>query len=356
MTNITQFLKSQVDNHETPSVHYAFFDTEGTIFELKYGSKQVKTNEPVSDSTMYHLFSVTKTFTALAVLQLVQSGKVALDRPVSEYLPSFTYPHDITVAQLLSHTAGTPNPLPLRWIHLEEEHRYFERDHFFAGIFQEHPKLVFKPGTEFKYSNLGYVVLGQLIEQVSGQTYEDYVRTNILRRAGIDSSEISFRLDTSLHATGYQKRWSIGNLLLDILIDKRKFMGVHEGRWKPFRPFYNNGIAYGGLFGSARGLIKYAQALMKSDSVLLDERHKQILFAETVVGGNGTGMSMSWFTGSLKRNRFVSHAGGGGGYYVELRVYPELGVGSVILYNRSGMRDERILDKTDAYFITEAVK
>jgi hypothetical protein len=64
-------------------------------------------------------------------------------------------------------------------------------------------------------------------------------------------------------------------------------------------------------------------------------------------------MSLSWYTGILKGNKYFSHAGGGGGYYIELRVYPELGVGSVIMYNRSGMKDERILDKADAFFITE---
>lgn len=64
-------------------------------------------------------------------------------------------------------------------------------------------------------------------------------------------------------------------------------------------------------------------------------------------------MSLSWFTGSLKGNTYFAHAGGGGGYYTELRIYPELGVGSVIMYNRSGLTDERILDQADRFFISE---
>ena len=63
-------------------------------------------------------------------------------------------------------------------------------------------------------------------------------------------------------------------------------------------------------------------------------------------------MSLSWYSGTLKGNQYYCHAGGGGGYYVELRIYPDLGVGSVILYNRSGMTDERILDVVDAFFLT----
>lgn len=355
MNNINQFLKKQVDGHQTPSIQYAFFDADSIIFEARYGVKRVKTNEAVTSSTTYHLFSVTKTFTAVAMLQLVQAGKVELNKAVSAYLPEFSYSSDITVGQLLTHTAGLPNPLPLRWIHLEEEHKDFVRDDFFAEVFRRHPKLDFKPGTDVKYSNLGYVVLGQLIERVSGRSYEDYIHTNIIRKAAIDSADLGFRIDPSTHATGYHKRWSMGNALFGFLIDKNKFMDPHEGKWKPFRPFHINGTAYGGMFGSARGLIKYAQSLLNNDNEgLLDERHRQLLFTESVIAGNGTGMSLSWFTGTLKGNQYVAHAGGGGGYYIELRLYPDLGVGSMIVYNRSGMRDERVLDKADAFFITDS--
>lgn len=108
------------------------------------------------------------------------------------------------------------------------------------------------------------------------------------------------------------------------------------------------------MFGSAPGLIKYAQALLHPDSILLSDYYKAILFRESMVKGKPTGMTLSWFTGSLQGNRYFCHAGGGGGYYVELRVYPDLGVGSVIMYNRSGMTDERMLDKADAFFITQS--
>jgi CubicO group peptidase (beta-lactamase class C family) len=352
--NINDFLKKQVNDHQTPSIQYAFFDTDNTIFEVRHGMKRVQTREPLSTSTTYHLFSITKTFTAVAVLQLVQSGKIELNKPVSDYLPGFAYSNYITVEQLLNHTAGIPNPMPLRWIHLDEDHGRFDRNKFFAEIFRKHPKLDFPPGSDCKYSNLGYVVLGQLIEQVSEMSFETYVDQNIIKKLALTQNDLSFKLDTSAHAVGYHKRWSMTNAFLGFLIDKGKFMASAEGKWKPFRSFYNNGTAYGGIFGSAPGLTRYAQALLDDNSVLLDERHKRLLFTESVVAGKPTGMSLSWFTGTLKGNRYLAHAGGGGGYYVELRVYPDLGVGSVIMYNRSGMRDERVLDQADGFFITEA--
>lgn len=353
MTNINDFLKDQVDNQQTPSIQYAFFDNESIIYEFSYGLRNIKTEEKVDVSTNYHLYSVTKTFTALSVLQLAQEGKVGLGKPVSWYLPGFPYSDVITVEQLLSHTSGIPNPLPLRWIHLAEENPGFNRDKFFADVFKAHPSLDFEPGTKFKYSNLGYVFLGQLVEKVSGQSFEDYVRENIFERSGVNPSDLSFKLEPSIHAVGYHKWWSVSNAIFGLLFDKDKYMNKREGKWKPFNYFYNNGTSYGGMFGSAHGLIRYAQTLMQTNSVLLNNQYKKILFTETVAQTKPTGMSLSWYTGSLNGNKYFAHAGGGGGYYVELRVYPELFTGSVIMYNRSGMTDKRILNKADSFFITE---
>jgi D-alanyl-D-alanine carboxypeptidase len=355
MKNINSFLKSQVDNHQTPSIQYAFFDTDSIIYELRYGLTNIKTKAPVDSSTTYYLYSITKTFTALAVLQLVQEGKIELGNPVSRYLPGFPYGQKITVEQLLSHTSGIPNPLPLKWIHLPEEHSNFNRDKFFADVFKANPKLDFEPGSKFKYSNLEYVILGKLVEKISRQSFETCVNENIIAPSDIASTDLSFDLPQSTHAVGYHKWWSFTNAIFGFLFDREKFMGKKEGRWKPFKPFYNNGTPYGGLFGSATGLMKYAQALMQPASKLLNDNYKKLLFTEKIVSNKPTGMALSWFTGTLKGHRYVAHAGGGGGYYAELRIYPDLGVGSVILYNRSGMTDERILNHTDGFFITENV-
>ena len=217
---------------------------------------------------------------------------------------------------------------------------------------KKNPKLVDKPGTKFKYSNLGYVLLGQLIESVTGQDYEACVIHNIIEKAGIADSSLGFTIRESDHATGYQKSFSVGNALLSFLIDRNKFMYSSENGWSPFRNFYVNGTSYGGLIGSIVGLTKYAQVLMRKDSVLLDETHKEILFKENMVGKKPTGMSHAWFKGTLKGHVYAAHAGGGGGYYSELRIYPDLEVGSVIMFNRSGLTDERFLDNMDGYFLS----
>ena len=74
------------------------------------------------------------------------------------------------------------------------------------------------------------------------------------------------------------------------------------------------------------------------------------------IANRATGMCLSWFRGTLNGQEYFSHAGGGGGYYDEIRIYPNLGIGSVIMYNRSGMTDKRFLDKLDKYYVNEMAK
>ncbi len=99
-------------------------------------------------------------------MQLEEKGRLKIDEPVKQYLPDFPYSSDITIKQLLTHSAGIPNPIPLSWIHLVSEHHSFHRDDFFKPIFDKRNKTKFRPNEKFAYSNLGYVLLGQIIEKL----------------------------------------------------------------------------------------------------------------------------------------------------------------------------------------------
>jgi CubicO group peptidase (beta-lactamase class C family) len=352
MENTNTFLQQQVTKHNTPSIYYTFFDMDSIIYQSSFGCGNVKEATPVNSNSTYHIFSITKTFTALAVLQLVEQKKIELNEKVTKYLPGFLYGNEVTVEQLLTHTAGLPNPLPLNWIHLAEEDKTFHQNDFFSKIFNHHNQLKSKPDSKFAYSNLGYVILGELVKSVSGKTYEEYVNENIVHKLGLESRELGFKINSPGHVSGYQKYFSFTNLILGAFLNKKKYMGEAEGKWKPFKPFYINGTSYGGLISTPNALVKYGQSLLNNHSTLINEESKRLLFSEKRIDGKKTGMCYSWFTGSLKGNQYYHHAGGGGGYYVELRLYPKLGVGSAIFFNRTGMTNERILDKTDAFFIS----
>jgi hypothetical protein len=154
------------------------------------------------------------------------------------------------------------------------------------------------------------------------------------------------------HAKGYHKKHSFSNLLLGFFINKSVFMGESEGKWRSFNHFYVNGAPYGGLIGNPTAFVKYIQELLKEENSLISDEFKELLFQENANNeGEKTGMCLAWFAGELNGNQYFAHAGGGGGYYCELRIYPGLKKGSVIFFNRTGMKDEKILNKVDNYFL-----
>ncbi len=345
-------LQKQLVAGRTPAVQYRFFSPDSVLFRFDGGLADVARGTPVSAATTYSGFSITKTFTALAVVQLAEQGKVDLDLPAAEYLPDFPYAPTITVRHLLSHSAGIPNPIPLSWVHLQNEHDAFDSKEFFREQFARHPKTRAAPNERFAYSNLGYVLLGQLIEEVSGVHYEQYVTRHILEPIGLGPEELGFSPGGGHHAKGYHRRRSLSYWAFGLFIDKSRFMAHREQQWRPFRPYYVNGSAYGGLVGSADGFVRYVQALLNPPSEVVSEEATQLLFTEHFLrAGKPAGMGLSWFKGELNGRTYFAHAGGGGGYYSEIRVYPELGRGSVILFNRTGLSDDRFLDQLDIHFL-----
>jgi D-alanyl-D-alanine carboxypeptidase len=354
MHSAQRVLRKEIESGRTPAVQYRHFTADSVLFSYGEGLADIARDEGVTDATLFRGFSVTKTVTAVAVLQLVDRGLVELDAPASTYLPHFPYRGGITVRHLLSHSAGIPNPLPLRWTHLPEEHPSFDSRSFFEPVFAAHSKTTAAPNRRMKYSNLGYVLLGQIIESVSGVSYEEYVTRNILEPIGLSPAELGFEMGAAPHATGYHRRMSFSRQLLRFMIDDDRYMVPGSSPWHAFRPYHVNGVSYGGLVGTADGFMRYVQALLDPGGGLLSEASQSELFADHVLrDGKRAGMSLSWFTGHIDGQPYRAHAGGGGGYYAEIRIYPELGLGSVILMNRSGFSDARVLNRVDRHLLAD---
>jgi len=98
--------------------------------------------------------------------------------------------------------------------------------------------------------------------------------------------------------------------------------------------------------------MKYLQELLKPRNSLISDEFKKLLFSPLSTN-KSAGMCLSWFSGELNGHQYVAHAGGGGGYYCEIRIYPRPGIASAIFYNRTGMKDERMLDKVDRYYFAK---
>lgn len=357
MQEVKQLIESEVKAGKTPSVQYYLFTKDAILEEYRYGSADVAKKIPITADHSYNAYSVTKTFTALAILQLAERKILNLCDCVVDHLPDFPYGHAVTIRHLLNHTAGIPNPIPLSWIHLSSEHRSFNAAAFFKSITEKNKKPKAKPGERFAYSNLGYIFLGQIIEKVTGKRYEEYINEFIIDKLPKDGSDLGFETTViGKQARGYHKRFSFTNLILGLFIDKRKYMDKAVGNWKPFKSFYVNGAPYGGLIGKPSAFVKYIQALLKCDCQLISSQYNKLLFREYKLNnGRKTGMCISWFKGELNGRTYFAHAGGGGGYYCEIRIYPEHNIGSVVFFNRTGMTDERFLDKTDALYFSRTV-
>jgi len=327
-----------------PGAQYMIVNEKEAIHEYYGGIADLIHNTPITPGTTFNNFSVTKTATAAATLLLVEQGKIKLTDEINPLFNQYQFSYAFTLQQLISHQAGFANPIPISWIHLPEEEESFNENHFITQLIHKNAKQKYKPGTKFIYSSVGYLLLSQLIEKLSGVSYVEYVQKQILSR--INSGSLGFTIpDQRIHATGYHPRYSFSNLILGFFMDRKKFIAYHQGSLVAFKNIYLHGKAYGGFIGNVRGLASYLQ-LFLSNSIFGKIETMESMFTE-----QKGGMAMGWFTGNMDGEPYVCHAGGGGGFYCEIRIYPRLRIASALARNLSGFSDQRLLDKLDVYHL-----
>jgi len=253
------YLDAQVARSRAPGIQYAFLGPAGPVLEHAAGWCDVARGERMSPATTMMAYSMSKTITAASVLQLVESGAVALDDPLASHVDAVPYGPDVTVRELLAHTSGIPNPIPLRWVHPAARHASFDENAALAAVLRAHPRLSHPPGTKYAYSNIGYWLLGRLVERASGVTFTGYVRERVLKPLGVTPRELDYVIpDPACHATGYLEKYSFMNLAKRLLLDG-ELIGEYAGRWLSIRSHYVNGAAFGGLVGTARGFGRFLQ-------------------------------------------------------------------------------------------------
>lgn len=205
---IDTYISGKMRMPRIPGLAVAIVKDDQIVYLKGYGQANPY-GQPVTPQTSFIIGSVTKAFTALAVMQLVESGKVQLDAPVQRYIPWFRVADPvasakITVRQLLNQTSGLPMIRePQFWTNLDDQ--ALERTVRFLNT----AKLDFPPGQSFGYSNANYEALGLIVQEVSGQLYEDYVKQYIFRPLDMRNSFVS-QEEASQHemASGY--RWWYG--------------------------------------------------------------------------------------------------------------------------------------------------
>jgi CubicO group peptidase (beta-lactamase class C family) len=211
------------------------------FFEKAYGLAEREFNVPVNLETRFNLGSINKIFTKTSIAQLAAAGKLSLSDTIRKHLPRYgaAYADRVTILQLLNFSSGMGDIFGAKWDATPKETLRSLAD--YVPLFENDP-LKFEPGTNHFYSNAGYVVLGLIIEAVSGQDYYTYVREHIFRPAGMADSD-SYAMDDIVanRAVGYTKE---------------------GGRWRSNafqRPA--RGSSAGGGYSTARDLLKFGAAL-----------------------------------------------------------------------------------------------
>jgi D-alanyl-D-alanine carboxypeptidase len=321
------------------------------IFQQSYGYADRDRKIRNKIDTKFRFGSMGKMFTAVAVLQLVQAGKIKLEDTVGHYLRN--YPNRevaaVTIHQLLTHTGGTGDIFSPEF----DAHRTQLKELADYVAFYGNRGLQFTPGSKWDYSNYGYVLLGRIIEVVSGQSYYDYVRNHIFLPAGMNSTD---NLPENEHVRDLAVGYTRGGprMLLPppgpgqggppVLLPPPG-SGPGERPQGPLNPPANGplrstdgtlpyrGTSAGGGYSTVGDFLKFVNAL--TTNVLLDAHHTQLLIAGKVdTPRPGTKYAYGFEAETMPDGaRIFGHGGGSPGMNGRLSVFPKFGYVVVVLAN-----------------------
>lgn len=204
-TQIDNIVRKEMEDSSLPGVAIGIVRDGEPFYARGYGRASFEPERPVHATTTFHTASISKVFTALAVMTLRDQGKLSLDQRVEELLPELRYGNqrakEITLRQLLNHTSGLPDVSGYDWASANRSSTAL------SDYFQERAlKAKFEPGSLYRYSNLGYDLLGLVVARASGESFENYVEQEVLRPAGMESSGYRYyELDAQQSALPHTK-------------------------------------------------------------------------------------------------------------------------------------------------------
>src|SRR5215217_2507640 len=189
------FIQEKTETNNIPGLSVAVVKGSHVVWERGFGFADLAASTPAAPTTSYLWFSMTKIATATAVLKLAEDGELDLDAPITGYFAGFaivSQPVQVTMRHLLSHSSGLANPLPIRWVRSAGTPAP-DRRTFVNRLLAKHRKLTSVPGERARRSNLGYLVLGEVISEVADTSYEEHVRDEILSPLGMDRTGFAYQ-------------------------------------------------------------------------------------------------------------------------------------------------------------------
>lgn len=313
------FVAAEMREQTIPGLAIAVVRSGKVVLARGYGLANVELRTPATADTVFHLASLTKQFTAAAVLLLVEDGKLALDDRVSRYLEPAPEPwREVTVRQLLAHTSGIKD-------HMNEMNAVTCEGTNPAEIVSQVGRmpLNFPPGTRSSYSNTGYLVLGMVVERVAGKPFDAFLTERVFAPLGMTRTR--------------------RNSVDDIIPDRASGYVLSGGtlRNSPYLEPTLNDNADSGLVSSAADLAKWGAAL-DGDTVLRPASRAAMWTPATLADGSATDYGLGWQVGRVNGHRLVFHNGSRADTATFVARYVDDGLTVVVLANRNGAAVGRI--------------
>jgi CubicO group peptidase (beta-lactamase class C family) len=301
-------IQNLLDEQGVPGAAVIITQNGDVTFEQGFGVRSLETQEAVTADTLFMIGSITKPLTAIAILQLVETGEIDLDAPVVDYLPEFKASESLTIRQLLSHNAGLMDGFGSE-APLEEIVLALTPDKLFA-----------EPGAVWSYSNMGYGVLGAVIERVSGQPYTDYMAEQVFVPLGLERTTF----DPAVAAT---YPLAVG------------YMDGDDGL-ETVRPLPTAGIAPAGYaYSTAEDLTRLATFLMNNGELageqllpadLVELMKTPVVGIDALGFHYGLGLDIEEHEGET----LIGHGGDIEGYAAQMLFVPESQTTVVVLSNK----------------------
>lgn len=315
------------DTH-TPAVSVAVLRGSDTLVMKGYGDASISAHRAATAATIYRIGSITKQFTAAAIMRLAEKGKLSIDDPITKFLPDVpTHGQTITIRRLLNHTSGIHNYTAVRdW----RQHWAEDMTPRRIAAFVDQDSLDFKPGDRWSYSNTNYVLLGMIVEKASGEPYAKYLQEQFFTPLGLTQTSYCPDKPTDpSFADGY---------------------AAGTGTAKPAEYLnMTQPFAAGALCSTVRDLVKWQRALM-GGRVVNAKSYALMTTPDTLNTGKPLTYGFGLAAGKLGAHRQVGHNGGINGFTTASFYYADDSVNVVVFSNADAGPDALALNVSRAVF------
>lgn len=325
---VDDYLQREMSQHGIAGAALLVLKNGRPVKTAAYGFANLELSVPVQPETVFEIGSLTKQFTATAVLLLHQDGKLSVDDLISRHLPGTPASwSQITIRHLLTHTSGIKSYTGLDGFELRRHLTQAQFIQTMAGL-----PLEFEPGTSWKYCNTGYNLLGFIIENVSGKNYWDFMSARIFQPLGMSTT--TNRLPSLLitnRASGYEQT-------NHVLINRD--------------PDLTDVFSAGALVSTVLDLSRWNEAL-NGDKLLSAESKEQMWRPMVLRDGKPTKYGFGWFIDTLEGHRNIGHSGSTSGFSASLQRFPDDRLTVILLTNTDEQIATTLAKKIASFFFEE---